>query len=162
MRRARGFTLVELLVTVTVLALLAAVAVPSFQNLIRENQLTATANDLVASLLMARSEAVRRESEARVSANGGDWSTGWIVEAENPTTLQFNTISSFSPSSSDFVITAVGATADAPIRFNSNGRSIASYTSNVDYIKLTMGDDHVRYLCLSATGRPYAKKEECQ
>ncbi len=55
-----GFTLVELVVTVAVLAIMMAMAVPSFTSLINSNRLTSQANELVASLQLARSEAVRR------------------------------------------------------------------------------------------------------
>ncbi|WP_305804944.1 GspH/FimT family pseudopilin [Stenotrophomonas sp. YIM B06876] len=52
--------MIELVVTVAVLAILVAMAVPSFTSLINSNRLTSQANDLVASLQLARSEAVRR------------------------------------------------------------------------------------------------------
>lgn len=57
---AQGFTLVELAVTLAVLAILVTLAVPAFTTLINGNRLTAQANELVADIQMARSEAVRR------------------------------------------------------------------------------------------------------
>jgi type IV fimbrial biogenesis protein FimT len=81
-----GFTLVELLVTMAVAAVLLAVAVPSFRSTILSNRLTSTTNDLVGSLAQARSEAIKRGSRVTVcmSANGttcataGTWAQGWI------------------------------------------------------------------------------------
>ena len=61
-----GFTLIELLVTISVLAILIVVAVPSFISVINSNRLAAQANDVVAALQLARSEAVRRNTAVTV------------------------------------------------------------------------------------------------
>ncbi|MBS3746302.1 MAG: GspH/FimT family pseudopilin [Wenzhouxiangellaceae bacterium] len=57
---AAGFTLIELMVGIAVLAILLTVAVPSLQKIIRDNRVTAQANELVAMANLARNEAVRR------------------------------------------------------------------------------------------------------
>lgn len=59
-RSARGFTLIELMVTVAVMAILAGLAVPSFQGLLRSSRLAGESNDILAALSLARSESVRR------------------------------------------------------------------------------------------------------
>jgi Verrucomicrobium spinosum paralogous family TIGR02596 len=85
--RQGGFTLLELMVTLAVLAILVSLATPSFTAVINGNRLTAQANDLVADIQLARSEAVRRNRTVRLCrsedgascADGeGNW-TGWIV-----------------------------------------------------------------------------------
>ncbi len=68
--RNRGFTLVELLVTLAVAALLLAVAVPSFNRLIISNRLTTQANDVVNRLAQARNEAVKRGINVEINADG--------------------------------------------------------------------------------------------
>lgn len=55
-----GFTLMELIITLTIASILAVVAVPSFQSFVLENRLTTQTNDLVADLAFARSEAIKR------------------------------------------------------------------------------------------------------
>ncbi|MBO9740652.1 GspH/FimT family pseudopilin [Xanthomonas axonopodis pv. begoniae] len=77
-RRESAFTLIELMVTVAVLAIVMAVAVPAFGTLIRSSRLTASANEMVAALQLARSEAVRQNSAVAVcrSDNGSTCATG--------------------------------------------------------------------------------------
>lgn len=77
---AGGFTLIELLVTLAVLALAVVLAAPSFQGIIARNRLTAAANELVATLQIARTEAIRLNkrvvlcpSTNGASCQGSDW-----------------------------------------------------------------------------------------
>jgi type IV fimbrial biogenesis protein FimT len=85
-RQARGFTLVELLVVVAIVAILAGLAAPSFKAMMASNRASAAASALQVSLSTARSEAVKRGADARVTvaANGtaGVWSNGWTVFAD--------------------------------------------------------------------------------
>jgi len=55
-----GFTLIELMFTIVVLAVLLGIGVPNFRDFIRNSRMTAAANDLLADLNLARSEAVKR------------------------------------------------------------------------------------------------------
>ena len=81
-----GFTLLELLITIAVLAILLALAVPMFTSTINNNRLSAQANELVTSLQLANSEAVRRNARITVCpstdgatcAASGPW-TGWLT-----------------------------------------------------------------------------------
>lgn len=90
----RGFTLVELMVTLAVAAILVAAAIPGFQAMVNSNRLAGAANELVAGLQTARMEAIRRGRRAVVcgsaNANEGAGATcassnldGWIVFVDN-------------------------------------------------------------------------------
>ena len=86
-RCSAGVTLVELLFTMVVLAILVAIAVPSFRGASLSSRLTAAANDLHASVQIARSEAIKSNRATRLCASedgstcadDGDWEQGWIV-----------------------------------------------------------------------------------
>lgn len=90
MHTYRGFTLIELLVTITIAAILAAIGVPNLSDFIKNNRLTTTANDLLADLALARSEAAKRGQPVSVcpSSNGstcstGSWTAGRIVFSDS-------------------------------------------------------------------------------
>ncbi|MGL5814392.1 MAG: GspH/FimT family pseudopilin [Aeromonas sp.] len=78
-----GFTLIELMVTVALLSILLMLGVPSFNSLIKSMNLTTQANQFVASVQLARSEAVRRNRNVLLSAQAGNaalhWERGWQV-----------------------------------------------------------------------------------
>ncbi|MEX8494513.1 GspH/FimT family pseudopilin, partial [Sphaerotilus sp.] len=79
---ARGFTLVELMVTVTVLAILAMVAMPSLSAFTARNQLSARSSDFVSSLVLARTEAARAGLPVLVlpaagGITGNEFAQGW-------------------------------------------------------------------------------------
>lgn len=75
-----GFTLIELMVTVALLAVLMVIAAPSFITYQRNSELTATANSFLAALASARAEAMKRQLRVFViPASGNEWKNGWVV-----------------------------------------------------------------------------------
>lgn len=78
---AIGFTLIELMVSISIVAIMLVVAAPSFKNFIRNSELTSLTNKLLAAINAARSEAMKYGRNALVvPANGdNDWTQGWIV-----------------------------------------------------------------------------------
>lgn len=90
-----GFTLIELMVTLSVLGVLALVAAPSFNDALLSNRLTGFANNFVASANLARSEAIKRNtavtvcpsSDGTTCAGSGGWHQGWIVMCKYNTAL---------------------------------------------------------------------------
>lgn len=86
-RRVRGFTLLELMAVLAIVGILTGVAFPSMRTLVRSVQLSTASNDLLAGILMARSEAIKRNARVAIckSADGvlcaasGGWHQGWMV-----------------------------------------------------------------------------------
>jgi type IV fimbrial biogenesis protein FimT len=79
-----GFSLIELMVTIALISILLTVGVPSFSSILRSMTLTTQANNFVASINFARSEAIRRNSVVTLSASAGNltqnhWESGWQI-----------------------------------------------------------------------------------
>tara|TARA_R110001583_G_scaffold184037_2_gene343058 strand:+ start:45346 stop:45837 length:492 start_codon:yes stop_codon:yes gene_type:complete len=68
-RRAKGFSLIELMVTLAVLAILIGVGVPSFQGMIANSRIAAASNDVVSGMYAAKSEAIKRNDSIRFCIN---------------------------------------------------------------------------------------------
>ncbi len=93
MIKSKGFTLVELLVVIAVIAVLTTLAAPSFKALIQSNSMSSTVNTFLADLRFARSEAIRRggwvvmcrsnlpEAASPTCGTGSTvgWESGWII-----------------------------------------------------------------------------------
>ncbi|WP_018649176.1 MULTISPECIES: GspH/FimT family pseudopilin [unclassified Thioalkalivibrio] len=75
--RRKGFSLVELMITITALVILISLAIPHFSTHVENHRTSATTNELVNALNLARSEAVRRGRPAAVCPDGNDWEGGW-------------------------------------------------------------------------------------
>lgn len=75
----RGFTLIELMVTLTVMAIVLSLAAPSFASLLASNRISTQTNELIGALNLARSEAVRRGQPVTLLAGDANYSKGWSV-----------------------------------------------------------------------------------
>jgi type IV fimbrial biogenesis protein FimT len=90
LRTARaGFTLLEVMIAVSLVAILIGIAAPSIKDFLSEVRLTGHANDLITDLMLARSEAVKRDvsmtvcgkknNADTVCGNDPNWAGGWLV-----------------------------------------------------------------------------------
>jgi type IV fimbrial biogenesis protein FimT len=132
---AGGMTMIEILVTIVVMAVLVAIAVPSFRNASLGSQLSAAANNLLASVQLARSEAIKRNTavwlcasaDGAACAGSGGWEQGWImiIDRSDPTTvLQYQ-----QALPDRYLITQTGGTAD--LAFQPIGVGLAATTFTV-------------------------------
>jgi len=126
-----GFSMIELMVTLTVAAIIIGAAVPNLRNFLQNNRLTSAANDLLHSIQTARSEAIKRQSgPAVVCATANPTAAdnalvcsygafrGWIVFADTNGNWQHD--------AGEAVIEKHGLV-DASLTVRTNGSGIRSY-----------------------------------
>lgn len=150
-----GFTLIELMVTIAVMAILLAIAVPSFTDAVLGSKLSSYANNFVASAHLARSEAIKRNTAVTLcaSADGascataGGWQQGWIV-LSGTTVIQRQ------------------QALPAGLSFTGGAHSIIYQSSGINSISTTLTlcratpsvGSQQREISISATGRPSVTK----
>jgi type IV fimbrial biogenesis protein FimT len=84
---SKGFTLLELMIVITILGIASALAFPGLQTMIANNRIQSSASDFVAALQFAKAEAVARvnpvtlckSTDLTSCTDNGDWQQGWIV-----------------------------------------------------------------------------------
>lgn len=142
----RGFTLVELLLTLTILGILATVAVPSFVDIIKKQKVKDMGTEIQLALVKARSEAIKQNDNvtlAPVTAN--DWTSGWRISGASPETR--------SP------FTGVAIAGPTNVVYQSSGRIAGSISPAFD---ISAPNSNV-HQCVSVdlSGRPYVKAAAC-
>jgi type IV fimbrial biogenesis protein FimT len=78
-RSARGFTLVDLVVALSIAAILVSLAAPSFSSFIASQRASTAAVDLYVALATARSEATKRNTNVTLAPGSGGWKNGWVI-----------------------------------------------------------------------------------
>jgi len=171
MKREAGFTLLELMITVGILAIVLSVGVPSYRGIVMDNRLASQANLFATSIKLARSNAVRFQRNATVcsSANydaavptcssNNDWSGGWIVwvDKDRDAATDANEIISVSgPVHSASELKSTSAN-----RFTYDGRGFATTAAG----ELTLCDNRSgemgRRIRVNATGRTNIARQAC-
>lgn len=180
MRNQTGFTLLELLITLSILAILVGVGTPSFVSLSQDSTLVSQTNNVLGTIRFARREAVKRNadvvicqsSDGQTCTNGTDWSQGWIVfsdlnkngqydEPANLEAIDFRAddqiIQVQDGMEVDYKITSSVYGAAQPLSFNSSG-----YLDNSGDIALCdeRGDDFCRIIIVELSGRTRTKTVE--
>ncbi len=80
MKRPSGFTLIEMMVTVAIAAVVAAIAAPSFRTTIANNAVRAAARDLTTSINTARMQSMSTRNNVQVAPANGGWGGGWTLD----------------------------------------------------------------------------------
>jgi prepilin-type N-terminal cleavage/methylation domain-containing protein len=119
-----GFTMIELIVTMSVVAILTAIAIPSFVAISQGERRIAEVNDMVLALNYARSEAVKQNSPTGVSVTAnGSWAGGWNVCCSS-TGTSVNTLPAIDSRST--LSANLAGTAPVAVTFDSSGAQLPS------------------------------------
>ena len=151
MRRQAGFTMVEMMIVVLIIAILSAFAVPAMKSMIRTQQVKTISFDIFASLTLARSEAIKRNINVTMAPLGGGWTTGWTVTDGNGNVLRNQEYSSSNAS-----VTVAGP---GTVVYNSAGRLTAGavpapFVLTSNDIEAAIKDQQERCVFLDLSGRP--------
>ena len=164
----RGFSIVELMVVLSIASILLAIGVPSFSAMIQNQRLTTTVNDFFMTLNLARSEAIRRGARVDVApADGTNWTQGWIVfvDKNNNQKADFGDQVIFSHGPVSKAMTIKSAFTDSSkvyLAYNGSGRTrtnASNQTPQIGTISFVL-DERVRRIKLNFLGRPRACNPE--
>lgn len=152
MKKQNAFTLIEILVTIVVLSIVFAMALPSYRKLIADNRLSTYTNDFVAATAAARSEAVKRGRSTTLSADGITWNDGWVIKDSDGNTLRV-----FPALYTNVSLDETG-TAATSIAFNYLGGTSTNYTFQVCDNRT---GETGRQITINLSGRPTVNKFTC-
>lgn len=174
-RRQTGFTLVELIITMTILGILTAMAVPSFREFTLDNRVGGTHSDLVGALNVARMESLRRgvqvvvctSTDKQTCSESTSWANGWIVfndinasgniDADNEAVLQ----TWEGPGGAAAAITVGSSTNLSRVRYQPTGMITPAVASTFTVQATGCVGQRVRQLELSPTGSLRSTRAAC-
>lgn len=148
--RSSGFTLIELMVVVAILAVLASAAAPSFQKILAAQLMRSVSFDMVADLTLARSEAIKRGANVTIAPETGGWNYGWKVTLASNAEL----ISQRNAVGTSVIFTS----SPTSITYDQNGRISSISTST----KFALSDGaRNRCIRIDPSGRPKSSTLAC-
>lgn len=138
-KRSRGFTAVELMVVVVIVAILGMIAMPAFNEMIERQRAKNAAVDLYVALTRARSEALKLNQNVTVAPVSSNWGLGWQITNASGTVLEAHE-----------AVRGLTIGGPASVVYRSSGRVQGGglFTITGDYASST------RYICLDLSGRP--------
>ena len=153
-RRLRGFTLIEMMVVIGIVAILAAVAAPNMGAMIKRQRIKTAAFDVFASLTFARSEAIKRNTTVTITPDASGWSKGWQITDSNENVLRdqkgWDNLSIAGPTKVSFS-GAGRLSAGAGVPFALSGGSYGASVAATD----------LRCVMLDLSGRAVSKEGAC-
>jgi type IV fimbrial biogenesis protein FimT len=152
--RSRGFTLIEMLVTLAIFAVLLMIAIPSMRPFLQSQSVKNASMDINSTVALARSEAIKRNATVDVTANSAtDWSRGWVVSQTTPAaTIRKQ------PALNNIVITP----SSGSFSFDGNGRMTSTgSTFTIKPLNKTGSQPLCLTVTVGSTGRVESTKVTC-
>lgn len=171
MHRARtsGFTLVELMVTIAIVAILLAVGLPSFQGSLRSNRVATATNEMLASLSLARTEAIKSTRASQVCARDGnecgdDWNEGWLVVTDMDGDGTFETTVKAVDGHPNLSVTMTDGADNTLVAFDRRGRmdDVANRKIEILPDAEDVDEAHIRCMTISVVGQVNTAKGACE
>ncbi len=175
-RTSRGFGLIELVIVIAIVAILAAIALPSFNTSIRSNRVGTQTNDLLSAFNYARNEAITRSRGVSICAAdpevdplvcGGDaaWNLGWMVFVDtapgSSVPVVDEVLRTWVANPNNSMIPADG---NAFVRFNSRGEAFANPAPPVQFAlrpESNCSNDQERTIVITQLGRSSSTRVPC-
>lgn len=149
---ARGFTAVEMVITVAVVGVLASIAVPASQEMIAKQRVRSAAGDLLNTLMRTRSFAIKLQVPVTMlPVAPATWQSGWSVPQPSGDGYLFDARTT---------LAQVRITGPASVVYKSNGRPVTPATAKFQIAG--EGTTEVRCVALDLSGLPHQKKGACQ
>ena len=141
--RNAGFTLIEMAVTLVLTGILSVLAMPSYKNLVLNQNVRTAASELQIALMYARSEAIKRAADILVVPVANDWRSGWSIQLADSTVVR----------GQPPLHAQLSSISGSPITYHSDGRVAA--TPGTIVFKVA-GNSAVTARCvtLDLSGRP--------
>ncbi len=159
-RTCNGFTLLELLVVITILGILSAIAVPSLSSFAANQRIKSVSYDLMSAFVGARSEAMKRNASVTVTPTTAssvtNWQNGWAAASGGTTLNQHAALSGMTVVCKSG--TAVVTTCPT-LTYNSSGR-LSGTTAPAIQVTGT-SSIYVRCITIDLSGRPRSAKVAC-
>ena len=157
----RGFTIVEIMVTLAIAAVLLGIGLPAFNGFVAQRALTAQVNDFLVAVQYARSEAVRRRATVSTQAvnaadAGNEWGAGWCVVAGNGGACPNDTtkLREFPALGANTLNGIGGFDGVSTLTFNAQGLLIAPAGAAAGTFQLCNPNEHIgREVLLNTIGR---------
>ena len=162
----QGMTMVELIITLAVLAILVALAAPSFTRFVNSNRVTTATNDLIASLNLARTEAIKRNGAVLMRSKNGsaNWAGGHRIGVDlNGDGDVLDTVSGQDELLRDIggphatVTITSASSALSQVSFNANGEVTTATTFTVDSTQAGVCDRKVKLSVAGSTALTVSK-----